>query len=61
MVEPSENNTEPAVRDGKVNLASNALCVAVEIGLFKSVVLSTFDNHTSVFVTPCGFQLVNCE
>jgi len=26
-----------------------------------SLVLSTFDNHTSVFVTLCGFPLVSCE
>ena len=34
---------------------SNAVCVAVDIGLFASLVLSTFPNPTCVWVTAWGF------
>lgn len=46
-----------------VTLFVIVLFVSVAVALFfvASLVLSTFDNHTSVFVTLCGFPLVSCE
>ena len=38
--------------------AFNAVWVAVEIGLFASLVLSTFPNPTCAFVTPWGLDLL---
>ena len=48
-----ENDIVP-VNEGLFRFAfkSNADCVAVETGLFKSEVLSTFDNPTIDFVRP---------
>ena len=43
-------------------LLSNAACCAVEIGLFKSLVLSTLPRLSCSFVTPCGLLvLLMCE
>lgn len=44
-----------------VNVASlpfNADCVAVLIGLSKSLVLSTFHNQTCALVTECGLEVL---
>jgi len=36
---------------------SRAVCVAVDIILLRSLVLSTLDKPTCVFVTECGFPI----
>ena len=40
------------VGEAKLAFKSKAICVAVETGLFRSVVLSTFAKPTIVFVIP---------
>ncbi len=42
------------VGDAKGDFKSKAVCVAVLIGLFASVVLSTFARPTSPFTIPVG-------
>ena len=37
---------------------SSAVCVAVETGLFASVVLSTFESPTSSFTIPVGVVIL---
>ena len=48
--EASGAYVDAAVEDA--SLRSSCVCVAVEIGLFASVVLSTFPRPTCAFVTP---------